>query len=405
MRPIALGVILAVSFSLPGFAAEPDGPGELINQKEAVRIAIQSRLSPKANVRKAAQGAMVEYYSVPDQPLLWVDEKGVTERGKLAMAEIAKADDYGLRSLDYTLPKPDTFNAADAKASDWLADAEIQISYAVLGYANDARGGRLEPQRLSENLDPTLALPDPSEVLGSIAIRSDPAAYLRSFQPDQPQFEALRQKLLEARGRGKPAEPVAAKPDVVTIPDGPVLKYGVVDEQVVLLRKRLEVPTEAGANEKLYDKAVFDAVRRFQLARGAAPDGLVGSGTRRMLNSGQDAQPVRQITGQARIQALLINMERWRWLPHDLGPLLRHGQHPRIHAARRRGRQGGAPDPRRDRQARQADADILRRDGGDRVQSLLERAELDQGAGDRALPAARRRLLRRRMGHFGAGPA
>ena len=45
MRPIALGVILAVSFSLPGFAAEPDGPGELINQKEAVRIAIQSRLS------------------------------------------------------------------------------------------------------------------------------------------------------------------------------------------------------------------------------------------------------------------------------------------------------------------------------------------------------------------------
>ena len=61
-------------------------------------------------------------------------------------------------------------------------------------------------------------------------------------------------------------------------------------------------------------------MRRFQLARGAAPDGLVGSGTRRMLNSGQDAQPVRQITGQARIQALLINMERWRWLPHDLGP-------------------------------------------------------------------------------------
>ena len=127
------------------------------------------------------------------------------------------------------------------RPSDWLADAEIQISYAVLGYANDARGGRLEPQRLSENLDPTLALPDPSEVLGSIAIRSDPAAYLRSFQPDQPQFEALRQKLLEARSRGKPAEPVAAKPDVVTIPDGPVLKFGVVNEQVALLRQRLDV--------------------------------------------------------------------------------------------------------------------------------------------------------------------
>ncbi len=56
----------------------------------------------------------------------------------------------------------------------------------------------------------------------------------------------------------------------------------------MLLRKRLEVPAEAGANEKLFDKDVFQAVRRFQLEHGAAPDGLVGTGTRRMLNSQQD---------------------------------------------------------------------------------------------------------------------
>ena len=90
----------------------------------------------------------------------------------------------------------------------------------MLDYASDARGGRLDPQRLSENLDPTLALPDPSEVLGSIAIRSDPAAYLRSFQPDQPQFEALRQKLLEARGGGKPA-PNRRSPMWSSSPMGP----------------------------------------------------------------------------------------------------------------------------------------------------------------------------------------
>ncbi len=57
------------------------------------------------------------------------------------------------------------------------------MSYAVLDYANDARGGRIRPQRLSENLDPSLALPDPLEVIESIAIRSDPAAYLRVSSP------------------------------------------------------------------------------------------------------------------------------------------------------------------------------------------------------------------------------
>ena len=315
MRRIALGLIVTASLSLPGIAAEPDGPSALITQKEAVRITIQGRLAAKPTSRKSAQLALVDYYSVPDQNLLWVDENGLIERGKAVMAEIGKAEDYGLRASDYTLPKDDGFNAADGKATDRLADAEIKISYAVLDYANYARGGRIDPQRLSKNLDPSLALPDPAEVMGSIAIRSDPAAYLRSFQPDQPQFEALRQKLIEIRGGGKPPEP--AKPGVVTIPDGPVLKLGVQNEQVALLRKRLEVPSQAGANETMFDKDVLEAVRQFQLAHGTAPDGLVGAGTRRMLNN--QSQP-RQAGSTANVNALLINMERWRWLPHDLGP-------------------------------------------------------------------------------------
>ncbi len=324
MRPIyrvALTLLLAAPLSAPAFAAEPDAPQALIGRPEAIRIAVQNRLSAKFTTttaaKKSEQGALVEYYSVPDQHLLWVDENGLTERGNAVMAEIEKADDYGLRASDYTLPKPDGFNAADAQGADWLADAEIKISYAVLAYANDARGGRLDPQRLSENLDPSLALPNPSEVIDSIAIRSDPAAYLRSFQPDQPQFEALRQKLLEARGGGKSTETV--KPGVVAIPDGPVLKLGVEDEQVALLRKRLNVPAETGADETRFDEAVLEAVRRFQLAHGAAPDGLVGAGTRRMLN-GQQQQPQHASGSPSQIRALLINMERWRWLPHDLGP-------------------------------------------------------------------------------------
>src|SRR5215471_17207094 len=237
MRPIALGLVLAASCSLPAFAAEPDGPATLITKTEAVRIAVQNKLSPKSpTVRKNEQAALVEYYSVPDQSLIWVDDKGLNERAKLAMAEIAKADDYGLKASDYALPKADAFAPSDPKATEWLADAEIKLSYAVLDYANDARGGRIDPQRISgENLDPTLALPNPSEVIASVAFRSDPAAYLRS---------------------GKTVE--TAKSDVVILPDGSVLKFGVEDEQVVLLRKRLEVQSAPDTNDKLFDKDVLD---------------------------------------------------------------------------------------------------------------------------------------------------
>ena len=214
------------------------------------------------------------------------------------------------RASDYTLPNFDGFNAGGAKATDWLADAEIKISYAVLDYARDARGGRIDPQRLSENLDPTLALPDPFEVIQSIAGRTDPAMYLRSFQPDQPQFEAPRRKLIEMRSA-----------------DGGSKK--------------------TGANN-------------------------------------------------SKIRAILVNMERWRWLPNDLGPYYVNVNVPEfmlrvvddgkvIHTARCRGGQ-----------TRQTDADLLQGNAGDRFQSGLECPQLDQNGGSFAMADLGRRLVRRK---------
>ena len=307
---IAFAMFLAAPVTLPAYAAEPDAPDALIGNSETIRIAIQERLSEKftakSEARKDEQGALVEYYSAPENRLLWVDENGFTDRGKAVMEEIAQADDYGLRSADYPLPKTGSGDSGNADAKS-LADAEIKISFAVLGYARDARGGRIEPTRLSANLDPTLALPNPLEVIESIAIRSNPAGYLRSFQPDQPQFEALRKALIEARGG-------SVTKDVVSIPDGPMLRLGMEDDQVALLRKRLELPSEGGANDTLFDESLAAAVRGYQATHGAMPDGVVGPGTRRLLNQQHHAA-----ASPARTRLILLNMERWRWLPHDLG--------------------------------------------------------------------------------------
>ncbi len=317
----ALVLALCAPSGTAVLAAEPEQPETLITASEAIRIAVQNRLSEKFTVttdkKKSEQGALVEFYSVPDRKPLWVDQNGLTERGKAVMDEIKKADDYGLRAADYALPDPDRFNAQDPNKIEWLADAEITVSYAVLDYANDARGGRIKPQRISENLDPTLMLPDPSEVIESIAIRSDPAAYLRSFQPDQPQFEALRQKLIALR-HGKVEKVAAAKP-ANFIPDGPVLKLGVVDPRVAIVRKRLDVPAQPGTDPNTYDMGLALAVQRFQQENGAYGDGAIGPGTLRLLNGQPSAEP-RDGANAAKIRAILVNMERWRWLPHDLGP-------------------------------------------------------------------------------------
>ena len=310
ISPKALGVFLVAMVAMSGStvlrAAEPDGPEALIGAKEALIIAVSTRAGDKfaKTASRAEQKGILDYYAAPDAKLLWVDENGLTSRAKAVMAEIGKADDYGLRASDYDLPRADGLSGADTQA---LADAEIKLSLAALRYARDARGGRIEPVRLDPNLDPTLALPDPLQVMELLAIRSDAAAYLRSFQPSQPQFEALRKALLAARG-GKPDD------DIVRIPDGPALKLGVEDEQVELLRTRLNIETPASGDAKRFDEAVAEAVKRFQMTHGAVPDGVVGPGTRRLLNrQGQHA------SSPTRVKQILINMERWRWLPSDLG--------------------------------------------------------------------------------------
>ncbi|HET7851825.1 MAG TPA: hypothetical protein VFK91_03650, partial [Methyloceanibacter sp.] len=251
---IGLVFCSAAPLALAAHAAESNASYDRPSPTAAtIRSAVQNRLSAglaaSSEMRKQEQAALLDYYTAPDHRLLWVDGKGLNARARDVIEEIAKADDYGLRSSDYTLP----MLGGESLDAGRLAEAEIEISLAVMRYAGDARGARIDPPRLSANLEPALALPKPLEVMESIAIRSDPAAYLRSFQPQRPEFEALRKALIAARGGDAGAK--------VRIPDGPLLQLGVEHEQVALLRQRLQVPTENKAYETLFDSALADAVK------------------------------------------------------------------------------------------------------------------------------------------------
>jgi hypothetical protein len=64
---LALTLAVIAPLHAPAFAAEPEAPAVLIGATEAIRIAIQNRLSAKftaaSNARKSEQGALVEFYS------------------------------------------------------------------------------------------------------------------------------------------------------------------------------------------------------------------------------------------------------------------------------------------------------------------------------------------------------
>jgi murein L,D-transpeptidase YcbB/YkuD len=81
-----------------------------------------------------------------------------------------------------------------------------------------------------------------------------------------------------------------------------------------LLRQRLKVPARSG-DEAVFDEDVQGAVRAFQQKNGIQPTGVLSSRTRAALNGGDAARPAYG----SDVQRIVVNMERWRWMPEDLG--------------------------------------------------------------------------------------
>jgi L,D-transpeptidase YcbB len=83
---------------------------------------------------------------------------------------------------------------------------------------------------------------------------------------------------------------------------------------VALLRKRLEVDDPTSTH---FDNQLLEAVKAFQDKAGIEVDGSVGPDTLRALNSGPQVAKPRGRSDT--INTVLANMERWRWMPRDLG--------------------------------------------------------------------------------------
>ena len=274
-------MILAVMALLPmrAMALEREGAAEPAVERHSVVAAVLGLLEDAtpsgSKLRQNELDGLKAYYEQPRAKPIWTGDTDVSKAAHDVSSEIGRAGDYGLDPDDFKLP---ALEAASLN-SEQLGRIELLMSKAVLRYVRHAKGGRVDPAKVGSQLQQSPPRPEPAEILTSMASHSEPAAYLRSLHPTHPQFEALRKKLAELRG----AKKARAK---TKVPDGPALRLGSRHPHVEALRKRLNVPVaQAGdakkADPALFDKAVQEAVKRFQKEAGLGVDGVVGSGTRR----------------------------------------------------------------------------------------------------------------------------
>lgn len=247
------------------------------------------------------------FYDARGNAPIWIQDGALTGRAERALAHLAKADQEGLDPAHYNAAVlvRDLNNEPPRDAAAALA-ADMTITGQLLHFLYEVRHGRL---RDPETVGGEKAF-DVEEALTLLTSAKDIEVALRNAVPGNAPYRALRRALSTYQA-------IARKGGIATdaaIPAGPSIKPGNQDARVPLIRDRLNllgdlVAKPSGAEGDLFDPALVQSVIQFQKRHGLEPDGVVGKNTLAEMN----------ISVAARIDQITVNMERWRWLPSDLG--------------------------------------------------------------------------------------
>jgi len=255
--------------------------------------------------RKNERAAVEKFYTAREYAPLWTQAGKLTDGGKGVVARLKDAAAEGLNPADYPVP-----DFAAATSPDALADAEMKLTASMLDYARQAQSGRMHWSQVSADILYPEHPIDPAEVLASISTAKDASAALDGYNPPHKLYKELKAKLAELRGQGDGL--------VIQIAEGPALAFKAgtkkqpavapEDSRVPQLRAKLGI-TE-NADDTHYDAKVAEAVRKFQESAELKANGVLDDRTVKAINS-----PKRD----RQIDTVIVNMERWRWLPRQLG--------------------------------------------------------------------------------------
>lgn len=236
---------------------------------------------------------------------LWSNQDNITQ---LIAAIIAGAeegfipDDYHLKAISrlHNDPRENMSLAQQVEYDLLLSDAFI-----LLG--QHKRYGKVDPSKVDEkqNLETSTPRTSPVDTYLNAIKTGTVRAALDQLSPHHQAYVALKEALRRYKT-------IAGRGGWPQVPLGPSLEPGTHDARVPALRRRLEVsgdyrPTAHETGNR-YDDALVTGVKAFQKRHHLESDGVVGKTTVMAMN----------ITAEERIKQIRVNLERTRWIIHDL---------------------------------------------------------------------------------------
>lgn len=264
--------------------------------------ALSARLAQLRSIGSAgpsdliAPSVVVTLYELRGNTLLW-DESRRTE----LIIVLRRADLQGLDPRDYGVDELTKLPRLDGLSGDARADADIELTEALLRYVYHLRFGKVNPS----TRDPNWNFPrrvrseDPIAALAQIFSTGSLTETLGSFEPPSPLYLGLKGQLARYRA-------IAATGGWSPVESSIALKPGMTDVAISRLRHRLakEGFGDADLDSQQYDEPLRKLVSAFQKQNGLEADAVVGARTRQALNT----------SVERRIEQIRVNLERLRWM-------------------------------------------------------------------------------------------
>ena len=277
---------------------------------EAVAAFIKSTFASK--VKEASSEALARnheivkaFYATRNFKPIWTRDSGPKGKGKALLQELKRSPVHGLSPGFYQVDKIENLMIA-SKPED-IARLDLLLSGAFIDYAHDLRNGRIGNFEKSSTNKVTPVRISADELISGAADSGNLRGFASAFLNADERYVRLLAKYVEYDRIKKSGQWPKLEPSGKSIGKGQKDKRMKAIRTLLLLSGDLAFSAADGGDR--HDKDTQEAVRSFQSYNGLQVDGAIGAQTLAAL-----ATPP-----QARMDQILINLERRRWQNKELG--------------------------------------------------------------------------------------
>jgi murein L,D-transpeptidase YcbB/YkuD len=236
------------------------------------------------------------FYNRRNFQYAWFSSDGLTEQalGFRSLYDYKKDSGVSRKSLDNRLDDIMTDTAAFTPSSD-IAKTELLLSWRFINYINDTyRNGSVKKKALVR------LIPAKKQEILKLAeriLRGDEYDFSSGSDSYKPLKNQLERYVELAKSGGWQNIPSRKK----------ALKKGMSDTAIVLIKKRLHQTGNLPGRDtsKLFTEDLEPVIRSVQTSFGQKGDGIIGPSFIKELN----------VPAIERVQQIIVNLERMRWMP------------------------------------------------------------------------------------------